>query len=180
MVAKLVLVLGGASCGKTALAQQMTERWGESPAYIATAEPFDPEMKEKIHRHRATRGDNWITIEEPLKIAEILQDQGDWNAVLIDCLTMWVMNLIIADTDVTNATVNLIDAAIGCPVPVVMVSGETGMGIVPSGKLSRQFSQELGQVNQLIASQANLVILTVAGLPIALKGSIPECLQSTM
>ncbi len=176
MATNLTLVLGGAASGKSRLAERLTERSGSRPAYIATAAAGDAEMRNKIRLHQERRGANWLTIEEPAAVAEILRQPAGWDAVLIDCLTMWVLNLMTNGLCIEAAAADLIRAAESCSSPVVMVSGETGMGIIPDNALSRRFSNDLGLVNQLTASHAGLVILTVAGLPVTLKGQKPEWL----
>ena len=175
MATDLSLVLGGAASGKSRLAEQLTERTGGGLVYIATASDGDDEMREKIKFHQNRRGPEWLTIEEPAQIAEVLRRLGQTDAVLIDCLTMWVLNMMTAESCVGAAAEDLMRAAAN-PGSVVMVSGETGMGIVPDNALSRRFSNELGRVNQLVASHADLVVLTVAGQPVILKGQRPEWL----
>ena len=145
-------------------------RSGLEPVYIATAEARDEEMRARIRRHRARRGGAWPTIEVPLELPEAVAAQaGPDRAVLVDCLTLWLTNLLLADRDVAEHRARLCAALPRCSGPVVLVSNEAGLGIVPMGELSRRFIDEAGGLHQELAAAADQVRLLVAGLPLDLK-----------
>lgn len=177
--ASVTLVLGGVRSGKSRYAQQLAER-GERVAFIATAERRDdPEMTAKIERHRADRPAHWTTIEEPLRIAEEIQQSAkDHEVVVIDCLTLFAANLLEAcagDRSKQELYIDQLCAALRyAPCSVILVSNEVGSGVVPAYELGRQFRDLVGEINQRVASVAGTVLFMVAGLPLALKGSIPH------
>jgi adenosylcobinamide kinase/adenosylcobinamide-phosphate guanylyltransferase len=174
----ITLVLGGVRSGKSRYAQQLVER-ADRVTFIATAERRDDEeMRRKIERHRAERPANWQTIEEPLKLARAVEQAGrESDAILIDCLTLFAANVMEAcgdDTERADAFVSaLCDALSAAACPVVLVSNEVGSGIVPAYELGRRFRDRVGEINQRVAAIADNVLLMVAGLPLALKGSVP-------
>lgn len=169
MLPKLSLVLGGAASGKSAYAENLILDTGLAPVYIATAQVFDDEMAQKVARHKQMRGAGWHTIEEPIAVATALDGVSPGQAALLDCATLWLTNIILGDHDLTQETAALIAALIACQGPVVVVSNEVGMGIVPDNALSRQFRNAQGALNQSIASQADHVVAVMAGLPLVLK-----------
>ncbi|MEL6681079.1 MAG: bifunctional adenosylcobinamide kinase/adenosylcobinamide-phosphate guanylyltransferase [Pseudomonadota bacterium] len=171
MLPKITLVLGGASSGKSAYAENLILNSGLAPVYIATAQAFDDEMKAKIFRHKQSRGNRWLTIEEPLAIPKVVNDCTSKQAVLIDCATLWLTNLILGEHDIAEHSYDLIKALQASDAPVVVVSNEVGQGIVPDNALSRQFRSAQGTLNQQIASAADLVVAVMAGLPMVLKGA---------
>lgn len=142
--------------------------------YLATSQAFDAEMDDKIARHKAQRGDGWITIEEPLNVADVLAQQPSDHIVLVDCATLWLTNVILADLDVAEHTTAFCDALVNCPARIVVVSNEVGYGIVPDNALSRRFRNAQGRLNQMIAEPADCVVTVMAGLPLALKGTLPQ------
>jgi len=170
---KLSLVLGGAASGKSRFAEGLVTGSGLAPVYIATAQVWDAEMAAKIAAHRADRGAGWHTIEEPVAIADALTGLKPSQAVLVDCATLWLSNLIPAEADLGIAETALLKALADCPAPVVIVSNEVGQGIVPDNALARRFRNAQGMLNQRIAAQAGLVVLVAAGLPLILKGALP-------
>ncbi|WP_341366975.1 bifunctional adenosylcobinamide kinase/adenosylcobinamide-phosphate guanylyltransferase [Yoonia sp. BS5-3] len=170
MIPKLSLVLGGAASGKSAYAENLIHRMGLDPVYIATAQVFDDEMAQKVDRHQAQRGPGWHTIEEPIAVAAALKPLSSGQAVLIDCATLWLTNLILGEHDVAAKSEELLAALGACESPVVVVSNEVGMGIVPDNALSRHFRNAQGLLNQKIAAQADHVVNVIAGLPMMLKG----------
>lgn len=170
---KLSLVIGGAASGKSSYAEKLVNASGLKRVYLATAQPFDAEMKDKVAAHRAMRGDGWTTIEEPLDLAPVLAARERDEVVLIDCATLWLTNLLLAERDIAVAQCALRDALSDCAAPVVIVSNEVGQGIVPDNALSRRFRNAQGRLNQRLAAEANLVITVIAGLPLALKGNVP-------
>ncbi|KER37915.1 cobalamin biosynthesis protein [Sphingobium indicum F2] len=169
---KRMLVLGGCRSGKSRYAQERCEAVGNgSLAYIATAQAFDAEMKERIARHRIERGSRWLTIDAPMDLPAALSEAAcRAEAILVDCLTLWLTNLMLADADLAGARAVLAEALRACPVPVVLVSNEVGLGIVPDNALARRFRDEAGWLNQQMAALCEDVMLMAAGLPLRLKG----------
>ena len=173
MLPTVTLVLGGAASGKSAFAERLVLQGDYRPVYIATAQIFDDEMAEKVARHRTVRGDKWLTIEEPLALAQVLAAREPGEAVLIDCATLWLTNVILAERDLAEEMAGLLAALRDCPVPVVIVSNEVGQGIVPDNALSRRFRNAQGTLNQAVAAEAELVVAVMAGLPMVLNGTLP-------
>jgi adenosylcobinamide kinase / adenosylcobinamide-phosphate guanylyltransferase len=135
--------------------------------YVATAEPFDEEMRERIAHHRARRGDGWVTVEAPLDLVAAIE--GQKGAVLIDCLTLWLSNLMLAGKDVAFEEERLLASLENSPATIVLVSNEVGLGVVPDNRLARDFRDAQGRLNQRIAEIANQVVFMAAGLPMILK-----------
>ncbi|WP_128515220.1 bifunctional adenosylcobinamide kinase/adenosylcobinamide-phosphate guanylyltransferase [Tabrizicola thermarum] len=169
----VTLVIGGARSGKSRFAEALVTASGLRRRYIATAEAWDDEMRDRIARHRAERGAGWTTDEAPLDLATPLAAARAEEAVLIDCATLWLTNHLLADHDLAAETARLLNALAACPAPVVIVSNETGWGIVPENALARRFRDEQGRLNQRLAEVAGLVVTVIAGLPLVLKGSLP-------
>jgi adenosylcobinamide kinase/adenosylcobinamide-phosphate guanylyltransferase len=165
------LVLGGARSGKTAFAQAQAEAAVARPTLIATGQAFDDEMRRRIDRHRAERGDRWATIEEPLDLTGALASLAADDAVVVDCLTLWLSNLLHAEIDIDASLRDLIIALAACPARVWLVSNEVGQGIVPDNALARRFRDEAGWMHQRLAAAAKEVFLITAGLPLRLKPS---------
>jgi adenosylcobinamide kinase/adenosylcobinamide-phosphate guanylyltransferase len=169
------LVLGGARSGKSTHAEKLVtgSLHGAPPqpaVYIATAEPGDVEMATRIMAHRARRGSGWTTIEEPLKLSEALVAAAvHGRPVLVDCLTLWLSNLMQAGGDLDEATDELVQALDGYAAPVVFVSNEVGLGIVPGTPLGRAFRDAQGRLNMRMAARADRVVLMAAGLPLIMK-----------
>ena len=171
---KLSLVLGGAASGKSARAEALIVASGLSRVYFATAQAFDDEMEDKILRHQEMRGPDWRTVEEPLDIAAALEGVREGEAVLLDCVTLWLSNHLLEESDLEAETERLLAALEACPAPVVVVSNEAGMGVVPDTSLGRRFRNAQGRLNQELAAKADLVMAVMAGLPMVLKGRLPE------
>lgn len=170
-----ILVLGGQRSGKSRYAEELVIASGLAPVYLATAASGDGEMRERISRHRAHRGEGWRTVEEPLDLAGALaRETGDGFHVLVDCLTLWVTNLIGANLSVDDETHRLLEVLARVTGPVVLVSGEVGLGIIPANALARRFADALGIVNQRIAAVVDRVVLVAAGLPLILKAEQPN------
>lgn len=167
------LVLGAASSGKSAFAEGLVSDTGLARVYVATAQAFDAEMRDKIAAHQAVRGPDWRTIETPTDPAAALADARVGEVVLIDCLTLWLSNLMLAGLDLGDAEARLVRALDACPAPVVAVSNEVGAGVVPEHALGRAFRAAQGGLNQRMAARADLAVLVVAGLPMVLKGALP-------
>ena len=169
----LTLVIGGARSGKSAFAERLILVSRRPRRYIATAEAWDDEMRARIAAHQRDRGGDWTTIEAPLDLAAALATARPGEAVLVDCATLWLTNHLLADHDLHSEAETLVAALATCPAPVVIVSNETGWGIVPDNALARRFRDEQGRLNQRLAHVAGLVVTVIAGLPLALKGTIP-------
>ncbi len=169
---KLIFITGGSRSGKSAFAEQLTKTiGGNNAAYIATAEVLDPEMKQRVASHRSRRPSQWVTFEEPVKLWETIADVGNrFPVTMVDCITMWVTNLLFKEhQDVLAGAQRLIDVILEIDNTVVLVSGEVGWGLIGDNQLSRQFSDLLGTTNQMLAAAADDVYATISGLPVQLK-----------
>ena len=167
---RTTLVLGGARSGKSRFAQGLAEQQAGRLLYVATAAAHDSEMAERIARHRQDRGGRWETVEEQIDLAGVLDRHGrEGNVLLVDCLTLWLSNLMLAERDLDAAADALAAALARQEGQVILVSNEVGSGIVPETPLGRAFRDEAGRLNQMIAAKANRVALVVAGLPLWLK-----------
>ena len=165
------LVLGGARSGKSLFAQRQVEATGLSACYIATAQARDAEMAERIRRHRRRRGDVWVTVEEPVHLADALDNAASpGSAVLVDCLTIWLANIMAAGRSPERDIDDLLHVLGKAKGQVVLVSSEVGMGIVPENALARKFRDEAGTMHQRVAAIAGRVVFVTAGLPLVLKG----------
>lgn len=170
-----VLVLGGARSGKTAFAEQLAIRSGQRPAYLATAQALDAEMRERVASHQASRATRFATIEEPLDLSRALERAApEHDVVLVDCLTLWITNLLVANEDVSTAVSELGATLMqleGCK--VILVSNEVGLGIVPDNAMARTFRDLAGAAHQRLAEICDDAYFVVAGLPLTLKGETP-------
>ncbi len=170
----LTLVLGGARSGKSRHAEALVEGRATAAVYVATAEARDGEMAERIERHRARRAApgaiRWQTVEEPIALTRCLLElaRPDWP-ILVDCLTLWLSNLMLAGRDVAAETAGLVAAIPLLAGPVVLVANEVGLGIVPDNALARAFRDHAGLLNQSLAAMADRVVFLAAGLPLVLK-----------
>jgi adenosylcobinamide kinase / adenosylcobinamide-phosphate guanylyltransferase len=166
----VTLVLGGARSGKSRFAEDLI---GTAPGpwvYLATGEARDTEMAERIRHHLERRGEGWRTVEEPLDLVAGLHRAADeGRAILVDCLTLWVSNLMAAGRDVAGETERLVAALPQLSAPIIFVANEVGLGIVPDNALARAFRDEAGRVNQAVAAAANRVYFIAAGLPLVMK-----------
>ncbi len=171
VVPQLSLVLGGARSGKSRFAEELVTRSPAPWVYVATAQAFDDEMRARIAEHRERRAEGWHTVEAPINLAAALRDAGD-APVLVDCLTLWLTNLMLGGTNLETAMTAL-DATLSRAAPTVLVSNEVGLGIVPDNALARRFRDEAGRLHQRIAARAGRVVFMVAGLPLFVKGA-PE------
>jgi adenosylcobinamide kinase / adenosylcobinamide-phosphate guanylyltransferase len=169
----LTLVVGGARSGKSSFAEALVTASGRRRRYIATAEAWDDEMRERIALHQRDRTGGWTTVEAPLDLPSALATARPDEAVLIDCATLWLTNHLLADHDIPAQTESLVTALATCPAPIIIVSNETGWGIVPENALARRFRDEQGRLNQRLAHVAGLVVTVIAGLPLVLKGRLP-------
>jgi len=169
-ISRLTLVLGGARSGKSRYAESLVMALPSPWLYVATAEARDSEMAERVAVHQGRRGPSWTTVAAPRDIAGALAANATTPA-LVDCLTLWLSNVLLADADV-DAEIEHLDGALAhAAAPIVLVANEVGSGIVPDNALGRRFRDLQGLLNQRIAARADRVFLVVAGLPLTLKGS---------
>jgi adenosylcobinamide kinase/adenosylcobinamide-phosphate guanylyltransferase len=167
----VTLVLGGARSGKSAYGERVVEASGGPMTYLATAEAGDDEMTARIAEHKARRGNRWTTVEEPLELADaVASADKPGGAVLVDCLTLWLANLMAAERDIPAESQRLARALESIEGAVVLVANEVGLGIVPDNPQARAFRDHAGRLNQSIALLADNVVFVAAGLPMILKG----------
>ena len=166
------MVIGGAASGKSALSERLVTDTGLSRVYLATAEAWDDEMRLRIAVHRDRRA-GWMTVEVPRDVAGALAAVGVGSVVLLDCATLWLTNVMLGGGDVMAEEDALLAAIAACAAPVVVVTNEVGLSIVPENALARAFRDAQGRLNQRLASQAGLVVAVWAGLPLVLKGLSP-------
>lgn len=165
-----LLVLGGARSGKSGFAQSLAEDSGLEPVFIATAQAYDREMDERIARHAEARDARWHLVEAPFDLADAITAHADIGRILlVDCLTLWLSNIMLRDDDIAGATGILVAAVSALRGPVILVSNEVGSGIVPDNALGRRFRDEQGRLNQALARTCHAVVLVAAGLPTRLK-----------
>lgn len=178
MNSKIIFITGGARSGKSSLALKPALNWKGQKAFIATAEPLDLEMCMRIDRHKRQRGDSWLVIEEPVKIADIIERiMGEHSLIVLDCLTLWVSNLITGQYGEYNVedeyenfvkVLKLFKQSSGSQ--FVIVSNEVGLGIVPDNALARRYRDLAGMLNQMVSELADEVYFVVSGIPIKIKG----------
>ncbi len=177
MSRRRTLILGGVRSGKSRLAEQLARDSGLAVCYVATADAGDdPEMAERIAAHKARRPRHWQLVEEPMQLAATLEKRAhDDQCLLVDCLTLWLTNLLFADSDTALAREReqLLTTLPSLPGRIILVSNETSMGITPMGEASRRYCDEAGRLHQDLAAICDSVVLTVAGLPTVLKGEAP-------
>ncbi len=178
-----LLIVGGCRSGKSRLAERWAKAQAPKRAYLATCAAHDEEMHIRIKEHQARRDSTWITYEESLDILPILHAPQDAGVILVDCLTLWLSNMLMREYPTEQIFHNIQSLAtfLRTPsVPTVIVSNETGMGIVPAFPLARQFRDIAGQANQILAQAASTVLFCSCGLPLALKGNIPQELAAQL
>lgn len=166
---RLTLVLGGARSGKSRYAERLVTGLPAPWLYVATAEALDEEMAERIAHHQARRAEGWTTVDAPRDLASALRSTPA-SAILIDCLTLWLTNVMLSGGDVAREQEALLDALAQADVPVVAVSNEVGLGIVPENALARAFRDAQGRLNAAVAERADCVVFMAAGLSLTLKG----------
>ncbi|MEL6244027.1 MAG: bifunctional adenosylcobinamide kinase/adenosylcobinamide-phosphate guanylyltransferase [Pseudomonadota bacterium] len=165
------LILGGARSGKSRRALALAESIGSTRVFIATAEAWDDEMEERIARHQDERGFGWSTREVPLDLAgELSRLEAQTDVCVVDCLTLWLSNLMHHGHDVDRETEKLCEVVSAIRIPIILVSNEVGLGIVPETRLGRAFRDAQGRLNQALARVCDRVELIAAGLPLTLKG----------
>lgn len=170
------LILGGARSGKSRLAEQLAKDSGLAVTYIATSQALDCEMSERVRQHRQRRPAHWALIEEPLALADVLcREAGPERCLLVDCLTLWLTNLLLCDDRprLEKEREALLACISSLPGRLILVSNETGLGVVPMGELSRRYVDEAGWLHQALAQHSERVLFCIAGLPLALKGQLP-------
>ncbi|WP_119391039.1 bifunctional adenosylcobinamide kinase/adenosylcobinamide-phosphate guanylyltransferase [Taklimakanibacter lacteus] len=173
-MSQVTLILGGARSGKSRHAEGLAQRRKGQRVYIATAEITDEEMRERIALHRKQRGSGWKTVEAPLDLVGRLRDADDARSfILIDCITVWINNLMYHGRDVAGEVAELCALLSRMRARVVLVSNEVGLGIVPDTALGRAFRDEAGRANQALAQAADEVLFIAAGLPLLLKRAKP-------
>jgi adenosylcobinamide kinase/adenosylcobinamide-phosphate guanylyltransferase len=163
-----VLLLGGARSGKSRIAQARAEASAGELVYVATGQALDAEMAERIARHRADRGPRWRTVESPIDLPDAIRRENG-RVLLVDCLTLWLSNLMLGERNVTAATDQLLAALDAASGTVLLVSNEVGMGIVPENALARRFRDEAGRLHQRVAAVADEVLWVAAGLSLRMK-----------
>ena len=169
----LELILGGTRSGKSRLAEKLADESGLEVVYVATSQALDGEMTARVAEHRARRPGHWVLVEEPLALARVLREQAAPNrCLLVDCLTLWLTNLLLLeDTQRLTAEREALLACIGqLPGRILLVSNESGLGVVPLGELTRRYVDEAGWLHQALAERSQRVVFSVAGLPMVLKG----------
>jgi len=170
---ELLLVTGGARSGKSSYAQRWAEMRSSSRLFLATAQPLDREMADRIRRHREDRGDDWLCMEEPLEVSRVVSEQGaKVGVILIDCITVWLSNLLavpLADREILARVEALAAAMKEAVCSLALVTNEVGWGIVPENPLARRFRDLAGWANSLLARNADRVVLMVSGIPLSLK-----------
>lgn len=173
-----IFITGGARSGKSKFAEKLAAGYGAPMGYLATAQPLDEEMGQRIRTHQERRGDTWQTIEEPLHLPQTLAaNDGIFNVILIDCLTLWLSNLLLlyedlgeeSESRIMDDVQRLAATLRSMTTPVIIVSNEVGMGIVPENRLARLFRDIAGQANQIVASAAGEAWLVASGIPLNLK-----------
>ena len=172
-MSRFVFVTGGARSGKSDFAMRLAEEASRDRVYVATARALDPEMEDRVRRHREARGDGWRTVEEPLDIVGAVSVAGG-GAVVVDCLTLWLTNMLMEDGDgfedvAASKAAELAASIKRIPGTTVVVSNEVGLGIVPSDALTRKFRDAAGRVNRVVAEAADEVFIVVSGIPLKIK-----------
>lgn len=163
-------IIGGARSGKSSYAENLAGNSGAEVIYIATAQAYDDEMQGRIQQHKKRRPSEWLTFEEPLEISNVINNESHINTcLLIDCMTLWMSNLLCENKDISHYKQQLIDALRKVEGDIILVSNETGMGVIPMGELTRRFCDESGWLHQEIAALADQVVLMVAGIPVVIK-----------
>jgi adenosylcobinamide kinase / adenosylcobinamide-phosphate guanylyltransferase len=168
---RTALVLGGARSGKSYFSEQLAQATGLERHYIATGRAYDDEMRERIARHQDDRGSSWVTHEEPIELSHTLRViDRPGRVVLVDCLTLWVTNLMMEGEDIPTRFAELAQQLSGLEAKLIFVSNEVGLGIVPENRMAREFRDHAGRLHQQIAAVADEVFFVAAGLPLRMKG----------
>ncbi len=177
-MARIIFITGGARSGKSRFAEQIAGGFGAPLCYLATAQVYDEEMEERVEKHRQRRGESWQTVEEPLHLTQALACcDSAYQAVLVDCLTLWLTNVLLryedlgenAEERILEDVHRLVVTLRGMTTPVILVSNEVGQGIVPENRLARRFRDIAGQANQILAAAADEAHVVISGIPLRLK-----------
>lgn len=171
----IIFVTGGARSGKSDFVQEMAETLEGKPLFLATAEALDEEMRERIRKHKEKRGDQWDTLEEPLDLGNAIRSGSkSYRTILVDCLTVWLSNLLIEYQDEDEIISEMMDDFFSsmddCEETLIVVSNEVGLGIVPENRLARVYRDKLGFLNQRMARRADQVYILFSGIPVKIKG----------
>lgn len=169
---KLIFITGGARSGKSQHATKLAKKFGDKVAFLATCIPSDDEMKERVKRHRNSRPKEWKTIEEPIEVTSALKNLIQFDAVIIDCITLFLTNLMMeemSDEEILSKVTNLVQVAKESDFSTVIVSNEVGSGVVPPSEMGRRFRDLAGLANQMIAQDADEVYLMVSGIPVEIN-----------
>ena len=171
---KITLILGGARSGKSAHGEMLALQDFSSPIYIFTAQAWDDEMKSRIKTHKKRReGKNWKDIEAPIELGTAIKNNAiSNNCILVDCLTLWLTNILLAGQDIDDAINELLLTIKACPGEIILISSEVGLGIVPENSIARRFRDLSGKLHQKLAMEAENVLLMVAGIPMVVKGKL--------
>ncbi len=169
---KFTLVLGGAASGKSVFAEALAEASEKQKIYVATAQFIDAELSGRISDHKKRRGAEWTTVEAPIALAEAILSAPDAALVLVDCATLWLTNLMLAEEDHEDAEEAVLGAVRAHGGPVLIVSNDVSGGVIPETSLGRRFQRAQGGLNQRLAAEADLVVMVTAGLPVVLKGQL--------
>jgi adenosylcobinamide kinase/adenosylcobinamide-phosphate guanylyltransferase len=174
---RVALILGGARSGKSRYGLGLAARCPTPRLFVATCEPRDAEMEARIEAHQRERGSDWETREVPLELAAALSGAQDrYGVIVVDCLTMWVSNLLLQEGalqgSIQSACEHLVEALAGTATPIILISNEVGLGIVPDNPLAREFRDQAGWLHQRLAQVADLVVLMVAGVPVLIKSNL--------
>lgn len=173
---EIVLVIGGCRSGKSSFALDYANKHFRQKVFLATSQALDNEMEQRIKKHREARGPDWATVEEPAELTKVLASLNtDYDVILIDCLTMWISNLLMAgegEEEILSRAEQLVEFMRKTPQSIIAVSNEVGTGIVPENKLARVFRDIVGLANQMVAACSDIVVMTVAGLPQVIKGKL--------
>jgi adenosylcobinamide kinase / adenosylcobinamide-phosphate guanylyltransferase len=174
-MSKVILVTGGARSGKSRFAERLAESFQPMRGYLATGQPGDAEMTERIARHRGRRGSDWQTVEEPLEVTDAVIGNDDrFTVLLLDCVTLWMSNLMFhgegENAGALQRVARFTESFGTLKTPLIIVTNEVGMGIVPEHPLARRFRDLAGEANEMIAARADEVYVTISGLPLKLKG----------
>ena len=166
-----ILILGGARSGKTGFAERLAMRAGETPLYLATAQALDAEMRDRVRLHQEQRHKRFATLEEPIELTTALKAAAkSHDVILVDCLTLWITNLMMEDRDIGAEFASLVAYLPTARARLVIVSNEVGLGIVPENRMAREFRDHAGRLHQMIAAEAVDVYFIAAGLPLKMKG----------
>ena len=171
---RMTLLIGGTASGKSKFAERIVEHSGYRPVYLATAEAFDSQMRERISRHKARRSSEWLDVEEPFDLARVVLERMADEALLLECMTTWLANLLHHGMDAGEWIAEFEASLERAPCRIVVISNETGWGIIPDNAASREFNSALGLLNERLANRADTVAAIVAGQPIVIKGVLPS------